>query len=141
YYIPISLNQYEQEIFIKPVRSIELTRDYKSFSLIEKLNKLFPQIERLRIKIKSNKDIEKILNIFSKSLSIVIFYYDTSNIIINQKSIENILDHSNFTFTIDNNSIRLWIGLPNISKQVQIEQRRNFGCFSWCSSRKFLFKR
>ncbi|CAF4119025.1 unnamed protein product, partial [Rotaria sordida] len=104
-------------------------------------NKLFPQIERLRIKIKSNKDIEKILNIFSKSLSIVIFYYDTSNIIINQKSIENILDHSNFTFTIDNNSIRLWIGLPNISKQVQIEQRRNFGCFSWCSSRKFLFKR
>ncbi|CAF1181498.1 unnamed protein product [Rotaria sordida] len=115
YDIPLSLNQYEQEIFIKQVRSIELTRDYKSFSLIEKLNKLFPQIERLRIKIKSNKDIEKILNIFSKSLSIVIFYYDTSNIIINQKSIENILDHSNFTFTIDNNSIRLWIGLPNVS--------------------------
>ncbi|CAF1365804.1 unnamed protein product [Rotaria sordida] len=140
YNIPVSFNQYKQEIFIKQVRSIELTRDFKSFSLIEKLNKLFPQIERLQIKIKSNEDIEKILNIFSKSLSIVIFYYDTSNITISQKSIENILDHSNFTFAIDNNSIRLWIGLPNISKQTQIEQRRHFGCFSCCSSRKFLSK-
>ncbi|CAF4116662.1 unnamed protein product, partial [Rotaria sordida] len=118
YNIPVSFNQYKQEIFIKQVRSIELTRDFKSFSLIEKLNKLFPQIERLQIKIKSNEDIEKILNIFSKSLSIVIFYYDTSNITISQKSIENILDHSNFTFAIDNNSIRLWIGLPNVGFYV-----------------------
>ena len=67
------------------------------------------------MKIKSNEEIEKVLNRFSKSLSIVRFHYDTSNIFINQTSIEQLLDHSNLTFSIDHNSIRLWIGLPKVT--------------------------
>jgi hypothetical protein len=76
---------------------------------------MFPQLERLQMKIKSNEEIEKVLNRFSKSLSIVRFNSDTSNIFINQTLIEQLLDHSNFTFAIDQNSIRLWIGLPKVT--------------------------
>jgi len=115
YDIPLSFNEYKQGIIIEKIRSIELVRELKSFSSIDTLNLMFPQLERLQMKIKSNEEIEKVLNRFSKSLSIVRFNYDTSNIFINQTLIEQLLDHSNFTFAIDQNSIRLWIGLPKVT--------------------------
>lgn len=112
--LPIEFNEEKQEICMKQIRSIELIRELKSLSSIKILNKFFPQIERLNMKIKSNEDIHLILNSFSNSLSIVTFHCDTSNLLINQKFLQKILGHSNFTFEIDLNSIKLWIG----SKQV-----------------------
>jgi len=106
----ISFNQLKEKIIFKQIRSIKIIKEFKSFLSIEILNKIFPQIERLDMKIKSNEDIENVLTYFSNNLSIVKFDCETSRIIITKKSIENILGHSNFTFSIDTNSIRLWIG-------------------------------
>jgi hypothetical protein len=36
-------------------------RELKSFSSIDTLNLMFPQLERLQMKIKSNEEIEKVL--------------------------------------------------------------------------------
>jgi hypothetical protein len=110
YSIPISLNEHTDQIVFRQIRSIELMKDLKSFSSIETLNKLFPQIERLHMKIQSIEQISNILKSFSTSLSIVKFHCDTSIVSIQRKSIEKILGHSNFTCSIDPTSIRLWIG-------------------------------
>jgi hypothetical protein len=61
YDIPLSFNQYKQGIVIEKIRSIELVRELKSFSSIDTLNRMFPQLERLQMKIKSNEEIEKVL--------------------------------------------------------------------------------
>ena len=108
--IPISFNQYEEEKVFRQIRSIELMKEFKSFSSIITLNKLFPEIERLNMRIKSDEDIEHVLKTFSNKLSIVKFTCETSLLSITKKSIENILGHSNFTCSIDRGSIRLWIG-------------------------------
>jgi hypothetical protein len=108
--IPISFNEYEEEKVFRQIRSIELIKELKSFSSILTLNKLFPGIERLNIRIKSNEDIEHVLKTFSNNLSIVKFTCETSILSITKKSFENILSHSNFTCAIDTSSIRLWIG-------------------------------
>ncbi|CAF1517326.1 unnamed protein product [Adineta steineri] len=139
--IPLSFYEYKQNIPIQQIHSIEILKEFKSFSLIETLNKIFPQLQRLQIKIQTYEDMEKILKIFSKSLSIVRFYCDTSNILINKKFIQNILDHSNFTFAIDNNSIRLWIGLNKVSNQIYLKEKKTTGCFSWSYLRKSILKR
>jgi hypothetical protein len=112
--IPLKFNEHKQETVIRQIRSIELIRELKSFSSINILSKFFPQIERLHMKIKSNEDILFILQSFSKHLSIVTFDCDTSNLFINTKSLQKMLGHSNFTFQIDLNSIRLWIGYEKV---------------------------
>lgn len=66
------------------------------------------------MKTKSNEDIEHLLNIFSKNLSIVKLTCETSLLSITKKSIETILGHSNFTCSIDTGSIRLWIGSDKV---------------------------
>ena len=99
---------------MRQIRSVELMREYKSFSSIQTLNRIFPQIERLHMKIKSNDDIQKILNCFSSNLSIVKFDCDASKISIGVKTIEKILGHSNFTLAISLISIRLWIGTGKV---------------------------
>jgi hypothetical protein len=114
YSFPLLFNQSKEKICFGKIRSIELMRELKSFSSIEILKKIFPQIERLQMKIKSNEDIHHILNSFSNSLSIVQFYFETSNITITEKSIEKTLGHHNFTFSNHPDSIRLWIGSNNV---------------------------
>ena len=109
--IPVSFNQYdEEERVFRQVRSIELMKELKSFSSIITLSKLFPEIERLNMKIKSHEDIEHVLQTFSNNLSIVKLICEPSILSITKQSIENILGHSNFTCSIERDSIRLWIG-------------------------------
>jgi hypothetical protein len=114
YSFPLSFNESKEKIHFRQIHSIELMRQFKSFSSIQILKKLFPQIERLHMKIRSADDIYNVLNSFKNSLSIVKFYFETSNIIITKKSLQKTLGHSNFTYSTDNESIRLWIGLNDV---------------------------
>ncbi|CAF0870331.1 unnamed protein product [Rotaria sp. Silwood1] len=139
--IPLSLIEYKKRTFIiRQIHSIELNKELKSLSFIEILNKIFPEIQRLNMKIKSIEDIRKILNSFSEYLSNVCFYCNTSNILLTREYFEKIIGHTNFTYHIDLNSITLWIGIEYSSNSTESLQRKSIGCFSWCHRRKSLLK-
>ena len=87
---------------------------------IEVLNRICPQLERLHMKMKWKENLEKLWNTFSRDLSIVRFDCDTFHIYVTNKSIEKMLHHSNFTFEMDRNSIRLWIRCQKIRNTFQI---------------------
>ncbi|CAF3088601.1 unnamed protein product [Rotaria sp. Silwood2] len=130
--IPLSFVKYKkQSVIIRQIHSIELIKELKSFSSIEILNKIFPQIRRLHMKIKSTEDIQKIYNLFSKNLSNIIFYCNTSNVSLTRQYFEKIIGHSNFTFYIDLTSITLWIGIEDVTfffyfkKQVDNVKSKN----------------
>ncbi|CAF1273216.1 unnamed protein product [Adineta ricciae] len=144
YHLPSSFNEYKQNVSFEQIRSIEFSREIKSISLIQILNEIFPRIQRLTMKINSFDEIEKIFQTFSSSLSIVCFHCDTSTIsTTNENLFQKIFNHSNFTFSIQSNSIHFWIGSKNITEKILNQQvkekkkRKLFQCFSWCSSKKY----
>lgn len=114
YSIPLTFIETDLDVVFPPIHSIELMKEFQSYTVIDKLTQLFPNIQRLKIKIKFNDDIHYILKAFSHSLSMVWFHSEKPTLTITKKSVENTLGHLNFTCHIDRNDIQLWIGLNKV---------------------------
>ena len=141
YSIPLSFVQTDRTISFPNIHSIEFMKEFQYHLTIEKLSQFFPNIERLKMKVKSNEDIYHVLNSFSNRLSLVTFHSEKSTLTVTEKSIENILGHSNFTCHIDTSDVRLWIGANKIAQfgfsHLESKKSKTPGCFSWIFSKKF----
>ena len=99
---------------VEQIRSLEFTRDYQSLECFELFNRLFPRLQRLRVKIQSEQDLQQILHVFSPRLSIVSFDFNPTRVSVTRPWLEKTLGHRNFTFATDQASIRLWIGRAEV---------------------------
>ena len=113
--LPVSFVEQKSAITpIEQIRSLEFTRECQSPTYFELFNQLFPRLQRLRVKIQSDQDIQQILHVFAPRLSIVSFGCDSTRMSVTRPWLEKALGHGNFTFAIDQASIRLWIGLAEV---------------------------
>lgn len=99
---------------VEQIRSLELSRECQSLSYFEIFHRLFPYLERLRMKTQSDEEIKCVLKISWTNLSIIYFDCDPLRMSVNRVWVEKIIGHSNFTFAIDQTSIRLWIGFGKV---------------------------